>query len=109
MRPSHRLLVAALIALIADYALWFGARGDWVACAVFIVPAALFALGVWRGRPRAAFWSGVAALAWFSHGVMVAWTRPPERAYALVEAALAVAVVLAASVPGLRSRFARRR
>jgi uncharacterized membrane protein len=50
----------------------------------------------------------VLALLWFSHGVMVAWTRPPERGYALAEVALAVAIVLIASVPGLRARFAKR-
>jgi uncharacterized membrane protein len=47
----------------------------------------------------------VLALLWFSHGVMVAWSRPPERALALAEVVLALAVVLAASVPGLRARF----
>jgi hypothetical protein len=35
-------------------------------------------------------------------------TRPPERGYALAEVALAVAIVLIASVPGLRARFAKR-
>jgi hypothetical protein len=39
---------------------------------------------------------------------MVAWTRPPERGYALAEVALAVAIVLIASVPGLRARFGKR-
>lgn len=109
MRPSRRLVLVALIALIANAALWFAPRGEWITLAVFAVPALMFAVAIARSRPRAAFWSGVAALLWFSHGVMVAWTRPAERLPALVEIALSVVVVLAASVPGLRSRFAKRR
>ena len=69
----------------------------------------LLALGVWRGRRTAGFWSAVLALFWFSHGVMVAWSRPPERGFALVALTLAVVVVFAASLPGLQSRFAGKR
>jgi hypothetical protein len=39
---------------------------------------------------------------------MVAWTRPAELGFALAEVALSLAIVLAASVPGLRARFGRR-
>jgi hypothetical protein len=39
---------------------------------------------------------------------MVAWTRAPERGFALAAVALSVAIVLAASVPGLRRRFGAR-
>ena len=59
------------------------------------------------GGARTGFWAGVLALLWFSHGVMVAWTRPPERAFALGEVALSVAIVLAASLTGLRGTFRR--
>ena len=45
------------------------------------------------GGARTGFWAGVLALAWFSHGVMVAWTRPPERLFACAEIALAVGIV----------------
>ena len=45
---------------------------------------------------------------WFAHGVMVAWTRPPERGFALFAVLLSLAIVLAASIPGLRRRFARK-
>jgi uncharacterized membrane protein len=51
----------------------------------------------------------VLALAWFSHGVMVAWTRPPERLFATVEIVLALAVVFAASIPGLRARLGKKK
>lgn len=109
MRPSRKGVFVALIALVINAVAWFAPRAEWITLAVFAIPAALFAVAVAREQPRAAFWSGVGALLWFSHGVMVAWTRPPERLYALVEAALSVVVVISASVPGLRSRFAKRR
>jgi uncharacterized membrane protein len=108
MTPATRLLLAALFGLVALYAFWF-AREGWPALLVFAVPPLLLALGAWRGGNRAAFWAGVLALAWFSHGVMVAWSRPLERDLALIETALALVVVFAASVPGLRARFGTRR
>ncbi|GAB2511160.1 DUF2069 domain-containing protein [Lysobacter humi (ex Lee et al. 2017)] len=109
MTPAHRLLVAALLALVALYGAWFGPQRDIAAVLVFGVPPLLLAMGVQRGASRAGFWAGVLALAWFSHGIMVAWTRPAELGHALVEIALSLVVVGAASLPGLRSRFGARR
>ena len=60
----------------------------------------LVAAATLRGSRTASFWAGVAALAWFSHGVMVAWSRAGERGYALAEVALALVIVFAASLPG---------
>ena len=105
---ADRVLVATLLALAALFAAWFAPTPDpWVALAVFAVPPAILALAHWRGRRSAAFWAGVLALAWFSHAVMVAWTRPAERGFALAEVALALVIVLASSWPGLRARSAR--
>ena len=108
MSTARRLLVIALLTLVVLYALWFGGMRDWFALAVFALPAAWLATAAARSGRRAGFWAGVLALLWFSHGIMVAWTRPPERGYALAEVGLAVAIVLIASVPGLRARFAKR-
>jgi uncharacterized membrane protein len=113
MTPARRLLRVALLALALLYGAWFGAvRFDsapqWVALAVFALPPLLLALALPRHGARAGFWAGVLALLWFSHGVMVAWTRVPERWPALAEVALALVVVFAASIPGLRSRFAKK-
>ena len=106
---ADRVLVATLLALAALFAAWFAPTPDpRVALAVFAVPPAILALAHWRGRRSAAFWAGVLALAWFSHGVMVAWTRPPERGLALAETGLALVVVVASSWRGLRARFTRR-
>lgn len=106
---ATRVLVAALVALALLYVAWFGAQPDpWVELAVFALPPVALAIARWCGRVRAGFWSGVLALAWFSHGVMVAWTRPAELGFALAEVTLAVLVVVASSWPGLRARFTRR-
>lgn len=112
MSAAHRILVAALVALSVLYATWFASPGearDPAAALVFGLPPLLFAAATLRRAPRAPFWAAVLALAWFSHGVMVAWTRPVERGFALAAVALALAVVFAASVPGLRARFSGRR
>ena len=109
MTTARRVLTAALLLLTAVYAIWFATGAQWVAVIVFAVPPAWLAVALLRGGgARTGFWAGVLALAWFSHGVMVAWTRPPERGFALAEIALAVTVVLAASLTGLRARFAAR-
>jgi uncharacterized membrane protein len=110
MRLSRVVLALALGALVLLFAAWF--RGDpryLGALAVFALPPLLLLIGVLRGGARAAFWSGVLGLFWFCHGVMLAWERAAERGYALVEIVLALAIVLAASWPGLRARFGRDR
>ncbi|TCZ83418.1 DUF2069 domain-containing protein [Lysobacter sp. N42] len=112
MTRAHPILVLALVALGVLYATWFASSGqarDPAAALVFGLPPLLFAAATLRRAPRAPFWAAVFALAWFSHGVMVAWTRPAERGFALAEVALALVVVFAASLPGLRARFAGRR
>lgn len=109
MNHARRVLYVALFALAALYACWFARDAQWVAVVVFAMPPLVLALVLLRGGgARTRFWSGVLALLWFSHGVMVAWTRAPERGFALAAVALSVAVVLAASVPGLRARFGAR-
>lgn len=108
-RPSHRLLVSGLLALSLLYAWWFFDDDYRLASMlVFVLPPIVLAAMVWRGVRTAAFFSGVLALTWFTHGVLVAWVRPEDRLPALLEIGLAVLVVLAASVPGLRARYARK-
>lgn len=107
-RPRRAALVASLVALAVLYAGWFLPHEP-VALLVFGLPPALLARFAWRGSARAGFFAGVLALLWFSHGVMVAWTRPPERGFAWGEIVLALAVIGFASVPGLRARFAGRK
>ncbi len=107
---SRRLLGAALLALAALYLAWFhDGRNLIAALLVFVLPPLLLALPAWRGGRRAAFWAGVLALFWFSHGVMAAWTDPRQRLFAWAEILLALGVIATSSWPGLRARFGRRR
>jgi uncharacterized membrane protein len=107
---ARNILIAALAMLAAVYALWF-ARDTHpvIAWIVFALPPALLAISAARGRRTAGFWSGVFALLWFSHAVMVAWTRPPERGFAFAAIVISLVVIFAASIPGLRARFAKKR
>lgn len=112
--PGSWTLVAALLALTALFCAWFWPAAGWpkrdvVALVVFAVPPLWLALAKLAGARTAAYWAGVLALVWFSHGIMVAWTRPPELAFALLETVLALVVVFAANMPGLRGRFGRRK
>ncbi|HXH00791.1 MAG TPA: DUF2069 domain-containing protein [Xanthomonadaceae bacterium] len=107
---AQQALVGALLGLVALYAIWYGRAADALASlAFFAVPPLLLGLAVWRGHRRAGFWAGMFALIWFSHGVLVAWTRRPEWAYAAIEIGLSLLAIAAASVPGLRARRAARR
>jgi uncharacterized membrane protein len=104
-------LACVLLVLAALYAAWFWTGTDrWAALALFALPPLV--MGAWLLRadaPRLRFWAGVFALAWFSHGVMVAWSRPDERGFALAAVALSLAVVFTANAQGLRARFGRHR
>jgi uncharacterized membrane protein len=108
--PSSRWLAVVLLALAALYSAWFWPDAHrWPALGLFALPPLAMGIRLLRGdAPRLRFWAGVFALGWFSHGVMVAWSRPEERGFALAEVALALAVVFAANLPGLRARFGRR-
>ncbi len=100
------MVCLALAAMVLLFAAWFWREP--VTLLVFALPAVLLLVSAMRGGVRAGFWAGVLALAWFSHGIMVAWTRAPDLGFALLEVALAVVIVMAASVPGLRARFGKR-
>lgn len=110
-RPiASRVLVAALAALAALFTVWFAPTAQpWVALAVFALPPALLAIGHWCGRRTAGYWASVLALFWFSHGVMVAYSRPQERWFGLAELALALVIIFAASGPGMRARLAQKK
>jgi uncharacterized membrane protein len=110
LAPSARVLVVALLALSGLYAAWFGRQTDpWAELLVFALPPLLLAIGRWRGRRTAGFWASVLGLFWFSHGVMVAWSRPVEAGYAWGGIVLSLVVIFAASWPGLRERFGKKK
>lgn len=109
-RRDRWLLSVALAGLAALYLFWFREETHRAfAYLVFTLPPLLLAALVALGRRTSRFWSGVLALFWFAHGVMIAWAEPAERGYALAETALAVAIVFAASAGGLRARARKRK
>lgn len=115
MSAATRLAGAAILALSALPWLWHAwlapprSAPGWAMAVVFMLPI-LPALALLLARHRrAGFWGAVAALFYFSHGVMVAWVEPAERGLGLAEAALSALLVVSASWDGLRGRFGRRR
>lgn len=107
---ARGFLVAALLALAGVYVGWYVGRAHApIAWALFALPALVLAFAAWRGAARAGFWAALFALVWFAHAVMEAWATPADRGWALAAVALSLAVVLAASLPGLRARFRRPR
>lgn len=115
MSRADRLAAVAIVAMLGlqlAWRLWLvppTQAAPWVMALFFalpILPAVL--LLVLRHR-RAGFWGSLAALVYFCHGVMLAWSEPAVRGLALAEAALAALLVLAASWDGMRARSAARR
>ena len=107
---ASRILIAALAALAALFAAWFAQEPrPWPSLLVFALPPALLAIGQWRARPTAGYWASVLGLFWFSHGVMVAYSRPADRWYGVAEVALALLIIFAASGPGMRARLAQKK
>lgn len=108
-RPTSRTVLAASLALLALlYLLWH--RDDphfTAALIVFVLPPLVLLAGVLRSAASAPLWSGIAALFWFSHGVMYAWSHPELGLYPWAGIALSLAVVFSASLPGIRARFGR--
>lgn len=106
---NRRPLAACLLGIALLYVLWFARdRHAVAAMLVFVLPPLLLAIAAWRGWSRAGFFAGVAALLWFSHGVMVAWADGGQRSFAIVEILLALGIVYASSIDGIRARFGNR-
>jgi len=111
MRPVIALLVGALLGLQPVWYLWLAPPTvvpPGFAAAAMSLPLLPVVVLLLRRRPSAGFWAGLAALFYFSHGVMEAWASPDVRALALAEAILAVLLVVASSWAGLKARIAAR-
>ena len=109
--PSSRNVLAVSLGAIALlYLAWHRDDAHFVAALlVFVLPPLVLLAAVLRGMAAAPLWSGIAALFWFSHGVMYAWSHPELGLYPWAGIALSLAVVFSASLPGIRARFGGRR
>lgn len=105
---ARQWLMLGLAGLLILFAVWFAIPGLWALFTVFSLPPLLLLIATLNGSRKAPFWASLLALLWFSHGVMEAWAAPRQRGLALIETALALLVIFAASLPGLRARFAKR-
>ena len=108
--PAAWACLAGVLALLALHLAWHGslawrAQPAPVLLLIFGLPLLAIAAGLILRRPSARFWSGVAALVTFCHGIAEAWAIPAARVPGLLEMLLSVAVVLASSWDGLRARF----
>ena len=103
------LLLAVLILAWHAYLASPDTVPAWLAIALHLAALVPGLLLLALRRRSAAFWGALAALLLFCHGVMEAWTTPAVRGLALAEAALCVAIILGASLDGLRARFAGKR
>jgi uncharacterized membrane protein len=105
----------AIVALAALIAAWHSVFAPplrmpaSVAVALHLLPLMPSLLLLALRRRSAPFWGAVAALLLFCHGIAEAWAVPDRRALALVEAALCVAIIVAASWDGLHARWRKRR
>ncbi len=102
-------LAVLLLALTVLYVFWFARDAHALAAMlVFVLPPLLLAIAAFRGWARAGFFAGVAALLWFSHGVMMAWADPLQRGFAMGAVAIALGIVYVSSIDGIRARFGKR-
>jgi uncharacterized membrane protein len=84
------------------------AVAPWALVALYCLPM-LPCLWLLLRRHRAALLVGaIGALLYFCHGVMFAMGAPALRGPGMIEVALSVLVVVAASWNGMRARFARK-
>lgn len=101
----------AVLGLFALQVAWHGWLSPpvhvppWQMALAFSLPILPAVLLVLLRHRRAAFWGAMAALLYFSHGVMEAWSNPAVRGLALAEVALSCLLVVAASWDGTRARF----
>lgn len=114
MSRSARITAASIVAVFALQLAWHGwlspptTAAAWPVAIFFALPMLPALVLVLLRHRRAGYWGALAALIYFSHGVMVAWSSPGEQWLGLAQAALSAVLVLAASWGGMRARFGKR-
>jgi uncharacterized membrane protein len=110
MSLSQRYAALGIVALFALQFLWHAILlpSGWLIAGLYALPILPAVILLLLRHRRAAYWGAVAALLYFSHGVMEAWADPDARPLALAEAALSVWLIFAYGWDGLQARLARR-
>jgi len=112
---TYRRSAIFIFALLAWQLLWHGylhrpiSAPVWLIAGLFALPILPAALMTVRSHRHAPFWGAVAALLYFSHGLMEAWADPDARVLALIEAALSAGLIVVASWDGLAARFNKKK
>lgn len=105
--------VLGLLLLQYGWYVWWhpiaGVGDHWLAASMIAAPLWIVVILLALRRPRAAFWGALAALLYFSHGVMEAWSAPEVRLLAWIEIGLSLLAIGGASWSGMRARFGTRR
>lgn len=109
-RAWRRVAIALLAALILLKLAWHA----WLApplrfplgfvLGLALIPLLIPALIACFDLRRGAFWAGFVALAYFSHGIMEAWTTPAVRLLAHLEWIIATLLIVAVGIAGLNER-----
>lgn len=113
MSLAQRQVALTIVGLFVLQLLWHGllvpaSQGAWLIAALFALPIIPALMLLARRHRRAGFWGSVAALLYFCHGVMEAWSSVQARVPAFIEITLSVWLIVAASWDGMRARFARK-
>lgn len=113
MSTARRCAAFGIVALFALQIVWHGwwlppERATWLVVGWFVLPIAPALLLLLLRHRQAIFWGSVAALLYFCHGVMDAWSDADARLPALIEVVLSVWLIVTGSWDGMRARFARK-
>jgi uncharacterized membrane protein len=115
MSLSQRYAALGIAALFALQYFWHGfllpngPASGWVIASLYALPIVPAVILLLLGHRRAPYWGAVAALLYFSHGVMEAWADPESRPLALTEVAVSVWLIVAYGWDGLQARLAKRK
>ena len=115
MSSTYRYAALGILSLLGLQVLWHGflfppaSAPVWLVAGLFVLPIVPAASMLLRRHRHAPFWGAVAALLYFCHGLMEAWATPEVRTLALMEAALSVGLIVAASWNGLKARFNKKK
>jgi uncharacterized membrane protein len=103
-RAARWLSLATYLGLIGWVMAWIVFLGEVarehisIFLLLFVTPLLLPLRGVLAGRDKPLIWGALVGLPYLVHGGTVAWADPAQRALGLVEAGLALAYLVSASL-----------